>query len=201
MRKVILCLTVASILTLFACEKTQKSGSTDTLAVDNGSAIIEKTDIQTIGLITSENDNNMIGQDIIYENANDTFTLSLRRSLPKSGKENIMFMVYYDKLPVDTSVSSLVIDFKDGKNFSIDSQFFMPLKTGQFGTEAGKDSGKNIQGLTVVMEDQFKYNLKNNDISKIKAVFDSGDQVELQLSPEEASKVREFLNTSFKQYL
>jgi len=191
----VVCLSIVAI----SCTGRVNKGDRDSLST-NADRITESVDVVSLGLITSENDNKMIGQDVVYKKDSDTMTFSFRRSLPKTGIENILLMVYYDKIPVETPVSSLVLTFSDGNEINIESDFFMPLKTGQFGDEAGKDSGKKIQGLTVIVDDQSKLYLKNSDLSAIKAIFVSGDQIVVPISNVNAQKVKEFLNTSFKAY-
>lgn len=191
----VICLSIVAS----SCSERGNKGDKDSLST-NADRVTESVEVLSLGLITSENDNKMIGQDVFYKKDNDTFTLSFRRSLPKMGIENILLMVFYDKIPVETPVSYLVLTFSDGNEFNIESDFFMPLKTGQFGDEAGRDSGKKMQGLTVIVDDQSKLNLKNSDLSAIKAIFASGDQIEVPVSKENAQKVKEFLNSSFKAY-
>ncbi|GAB1468658.1 hypothetical protein MASR2M64_13980 [Candidatus Cloacimonadota bacterium] len=191
----IVCLSIVAI----SCTERVNKGEKDSLST-NADRITESVDVVSLGLITSENDNKMIGQDVVYKKDNDTMTISFRRSLPKTGIENILLMVFYDKIPVETPVSSLVLTFSDGNEINIESDFFMPLKTGEFGDTAGKDSGKKIQGLTVIVDDQSKLYLKNSVLSAIKAIFASGDQIVVPISNVNAQKVKEFLNTSFKAY-
>jgi len=161
---------------------------------------IESVNVTTLGLVTTEADKQMIGQDVVYKNGKDTYTLSFRRSLPKTGEENIMLMVYYDKIPVATPVSSLDLTFSDGSNFSIDADAFFPLKSGQFDNQAGKDSGKKIQGLSVIINSLDRIKLKNSDIASIKTIFQSGDQVTATVNTINAQKIRDFLNQSYKDY-
>jgi|GEM_PF-4192029 hypothetical protein len=198
--KTMLYLTVICLsLVASSCSERMNKDDKDSLST-NTDRVNESVEVLSLGLITTENDNKMIGQDVVYKKDNDTFTLSFRRLLPKTGIEEILLMVFYDKIPVETPVSSLVLTFSDGNEFNIDSDFFFRLKTGQFGDNAGKDSGKKIQGFTIIVDVKLKLNLKNSNLSAIKAIFASGDQIEIPVTYENAQKVKEFLNTSFKTY-
>ncbi|MDP3114373.1 MAG: hypothetical protein Q8M98_06300 [Candidatus Cloacimonadaceae bacterium] len=199
MKTILYCAILCLSIVVSSCSERSNKGDRDSLST-NADRITESVDVVSLGLVTSEDDNKMIGQDVVYKKDNDTFTLSFRRTLPKTGTENILLMVFYDKIPVETPVSSLAMTFSDGNQFVIESDFFMPLKTGQFGNKAGKDSGKKIQGFTVVIDDQSKLNLKNSDLSTLKAIFASGDQIEVPINKNNALKIKEFLNTSFKVY-
>jgi len=180
-----------------SCTKSNNETGRDSLAVADNQTI-ESVNVTTLGLVTTEADKQMIGQDVVYKNGKDTYTLSFRRSLPKTGEENIMLMVYYDKIPVATPVSSLDLTFSDGSNFSIDADAFFPLKSGQFDNQAGKDSGKKIQGLSVIINSLDRIKLKNSDIASIKTIFQSGDQVTATVNTINAQKIRDFLNQSYK---
>lgn len=198
MKTIRYCLILGVIILLVSCTKGNTKETGDSLAV-TPKKIVESVDVIALGVTTVEKGNKMIGQDVVYKKANDTFTLSFRRSMPKSGDENILVMAYYDKIPVETSVSSLQISFSDGKVF--ESSFFFPLTDGQFGAESGKDSGKKIQGLTVLVDSQDKINLKNSTIASVKATFESGDQITVPISGANAIKIKEFMNQSYKDYL
>jgi hypothetical protein len=184
------CLTVVGCKTDIEGNEAHKSKSKNDFVV-----------INTIGIINREMNNYIIGQDIVSKSEGNSLIIGIRRTIPKTGNENTLFSILYDKLPLETTISSMTFNFRDDKQFSIESDFFMKLETNSFGDKAGKDSGKTNQGFCVVLDRDLIFNLKTNKLSKVEVSFETGDSEVVQIIPDNAETIANFFNSKMSSYL